>query len=114
VHRGDIIVFNEPVGDHHVTTHRVVKVLKPGKLPLVQTRGDANNTDDPFQLQLQGNEAWYVRGHAPKVGYAIHALRSPMVKIAAFACLGLLAITSLWSIWFGGTREDDDLEPADG
>lgn len=102
---GDVIVFNEPVGDHHVTTHRVVKIHERGDLPLVQTKGDANNAVDPFELQIQGNELWVERGHVPKFGYVIQALRAPWMIVLAFCCLGLLAIASLWEVWFATDRD---------
>ncbi|MBC7593509.1 MAG: signal peptidase I [Kineosporiaceae bacterium] len=111
---GDVIVFNEPVGNHHVTTHRVVKIYKAGTLPLVQTKGDANNANDAFKLQIQGNELWYVRGHVPYFGNVIHALRMPLMKLLAFGCLGLLALVVLWQVWFSGDEDEvDDREDWD-
>ena len=109
VKKGDIIVFKEPIGQHAVTSHRVVRILKGGDLPEVVTKGDANNGPDAFNLQLQGNELWYVRGHVPLFGYLIHALRTPIMRYLAFFCIAVLALTSLRSIW---STDDDEEEAA--
>jgi signal peptidase len=108
---GDVIVFTSP-DSHATTTHRVIKIIHGGVLPEVQTKGDANNAPDPFQLQLQGNELWYMRASVPKVGYVIHALRTPWMMVLAMGCLLFLALAWVWGIWSSGAAplgaEDDD------
>jgi len=47
IHPGDIIVFRSPKGDKNIT-HRVIAVTSKG----VKTRGDNNNTPDPWLVEL--------------------------------------------------------------
>ena len=91
-----------------VTTHRVRKIVRGGDLPEVSTKGDNNDSVDPFTLQLQGNQLWYMRTTVPKVGYLIHALRTPWMLAVAMACLALLAGTWLWRIWFPDAASSED------
>lgn len=107
VRKGDVIIFTSPA-TKAVTTHRVYRVLHGGDLPTVATKGDNNNAADPFNLQLQGNQLWYMRASVPKFGYVIQALRKPWMMILAMSCLGLLAVTWMIRIWFGERVEDEE------
>ena len=96
---GQVLSYRIPIGDHHVETHRVVRVVRGGAHPVVVTRGDANAAEDPWQARLGGATAWRVTHVIPKAGYAIGWLRSPIVHAvtvllipAALAALALLAI----------------------
>src|SRR5438094_4630742 len=44
---GDVLVYQIPVADHHVESHRITKILSRDPLT-VQTKGDANNGADPW------------------------------------------------------------------
>jgi signal peptidase len=97
---GQVISYRVPVGIHQVETHRIVKILKGGANPVVQTKGDANNYPDPWTARLEGATAWHEVGVAPKLGYLVSALRSPTVRIAAVLIaplfLLLLALAEIW------------------
>ena len=71
-----MISYHIPIGDQHVQTHRIVKVLHGGEHPVVQTKGDANDSVDPWKARLDGKTAWQVRAVAPKLGWLIVWLRS--------------------------------------
>jgi signal peptidase len=75
---GDVITYRYPTGDHHLITHRVVRILQPGELPTLQTKGDANNTPDPV-AKLQQPYVWQVRHDVPRLGYLLLWLRNPRV-----------------------------------
>jgi signal peptidase len=92
VREGDVIVYHIPIGDHHLTTHRVVAVVHGGAHPVVRTKGDANTRADPWKARLDGPAAWKVSLTLPFLGYAALLMREPW--IAAFA-IGLLGITVL-------------------
>ncbi len=94
---GDVITYAIPVEDHHLVTHRVIEVVRPG---VVRTRGDANDVDDPWVAQLRGPTAWRVRAGVPGLGYAIEALRGPaahLVLVGVTTLAGLLV--GLGAIW---------------
>lgn len=71
---GDIITFMPRAGDSSLTTHRIVqKVFRQDGVAIFTTRGDANNSDDPYQLteqQIRGK----ARYHVPYAGYVATAL----------------------------------------
>ena len=112
---GQIISYRIPVGDHHVQTHRVIKVVRGGAHPLVRTKGDANNTADPWTAELHGANAWRVRAVLPKLGWAIFFFRSPLMHnltvLLAPLLLGLLGVVHIWRR--ADTDEAlDDVSPA--
>src|SRR5207248_1376169 len=70
VRMGQVISYRIPIGDHHVQTHRVIKVLHTDGNVIVQTKGDANTAPDPWKAELHGTTAWQVRavGEGEHVG----------------------------------------------
>jgi len=100
VRAGQVISYRIPVGDHHVQTHRVVKVVRGGTHPVVKTKGDANNAADPWTARLDGTTAWRVRAVLPKVGRVVFWFRSPLVHnltvVVAPLLLALLGVLQIW------------------
>src|SRR5437867_11828955 len=68
VQAGQVISYHIPIGDQHVQTHRIVQVVRGGDHPVVRTKGDANDSVDPWKARLGGTTAWRVRLVAPKLG----------------------------------------------
>jgi signal peptidase I len=102
---GQVISYRVPVGIHQVETHRIVRILQGGAHPLIQTRGDANNTNDPWTARLEGSTAWRQQAVVPQLGYLINAMRSHSMQVAAILIVpALLALLMLWEIWGSGTR----------
>src|SRR3954466_1901584 len=80
VTEGMIISYHIPIDDHRVVTHRVVSVDHGADGAVtVQTKGDANTAEDPWQATLQGDTAYQVRAVVPEIGHAIQWLREPVV-----------------------------------
>lgn len=97
---GQVISYRVPVGIHQVETHRIVRILKGGANPTIQTRGDANNANDPWTATLEGSTAWRQVAVIPRLGYLINALRSSgLHKIAVLLAPALLALLFLADIW---------------
>jgi len=88
---GEILVFNIPIGDHHLTAHRVMRVLNRGRNPILTTKGDANSAADPWRLKLSGNSACIVRAHIPLLGYAVVFAR----RWGLLLLLGVVVLVSL-------------------
>lgn len=100
VEAGDVVAYAVPVGDHHVVTHRVVRVVESGDRPVIVTKGDANTQADPWQARLEGGVAWRYRLTIPYAGRGILFLRSPAVRTTAlYLAPALLALTLLVRIW---------------
>jgi signal peptidase len=98
---GQVISYRIPVGDHHVQSHRVIKVIRRGDRVSVRTKGDANASPDPWTATLDGPTAWRVRAVLPKLGWAIFWLRSPLMHeltvLLAPLLLALLCVLQIWS-----------------
>lgn len=97
---GQMISYRIPVGDHHVQTHRVIRIVRGGAEPVVKTKGDANAAADPWTARLHGTTAWRVRAVLPKLGWAIFWFRSPLVhSLTVFFAPLLLALLGVIQIW---------------
>lgn len=106
---GQVISLHIPVGDHHVQTHRVVKVLRGGEHPVIRTKGDANNARDPWTARLDGSTAWQVRVVVPKLGWLIVWLRSPWLRLlTVFFAPALFVIIAIRRIW--NEPDEDEIE----
>src|SRR3954447_25405641 len=103
---GMVISYHIPIDDHRVVTHRVVSVEHGADGSVtVQTKGDANDANDPWQATLQGDTAYEVRAVLPALGTVIEALRTPVVaKALVYGAPALLAGWLILSIW----RDDED------
>ena len=111
VRRGQVISYRIPIGDHHVQTHRVIKVVRRGPHPLVRTKGDANPVADPWTAELHGTTVWRVRAVLPKLGWAVFWLRAPLVhNLTVLLAPVLLALLGMLQIW----RRDEETETSDG
>lgn len=95
------ISYHLPIDDHHVETHRVVSVehAADGTVTVV-TKGDANQTADPWKATLQGGTVYQVRAVVPLVGKAITFPRTPgLSTVLVHAVPALLAGWLILTIW---------------
>jgi signal peptidase I len=97
---GQVISYQIPIGDHHVESHRIVKVLTHGPRPVIVTKGDNNAIADPWTARLTSKTAWRERFSIPRVGWVIVWLRQPLIqRITVLAIPCLLAAWWLIGIW---------------
>lgn len=93
VHPGEIVTFSVNSGPDSVVTHRVAAVSGG----VVKTKGDANRTVDPWNLQMS-----QVVGSAdetlPAVGYLLVYLKQPQGIASAVTIV--LALSLLWQVFF--------------
>lgn len=100
VRPGQVISYQIPIGDHHVESHRVVRVLQRGTHPVIITKGDNNAEADPWRAQLTSDTAWRERLVIPGVGRVIIWMRQPLVqRICVLGIPILLAAWWLIGIW---------------
>ena len=110
VTEGMVITYHVPIGEHQLVTHRVVAVEHgtDGSVT-VQTKGDANESIDPWKATLAGDTAYEVRAVVPEIGHVIHALRTPVVATAlVYGAPALVAGWLLLSIWRPRKQEEED------
>lgn len=103
---GQILVYQIPVDDHHVVSHRVVQILRGGDRPIVRTKGDANNAPDPWTAEITSPVAWRVRAVLPALGSLLIWLRQPLLRRTLVLGFPFLAAL-LWiaDIWRGSPPE---------
>ena len=100
VREGHVIMYRIPTEDRRVVAHRVVEVVEGGKQPVVRTQGDANPQPDAWTARLEGETLWQVRAAVPKLGFALQALRSPLVRTLSVGVVPVvLAVLWLADIW---------------
>jgi len=100
VRPGQVISYQIPIGDHHVESHRVVRVLGRGPHPVVVTKGDNNPVADPWRARLTSNTAWRERLVVPAVGRVIIWMRQPFLqRVCVLVIPILLAVWWLIGIW---------------
>lgn len=88
MHIGDIITFQRPSASVPVV-HRVADIREVDGVLAAVTRGDANDSDDPELLPLEGRGDRVVY-HVPWLGYLLVFVHSPGGIIA----LVVLAVTA--------------------
>lgn len=97
---GQMLTYRIPVGDRHLETHRVVRILRGGAEPIVQTKGDANAGRDPWTATLHGKTAWTVTWVIPGVGRVLLWLEQPLFKLGLLLCvLALVLVKALARVW---------------
>jgi signal peptidase len=107
---GQVVTYQIPVLDHHVISHRVVKVISGGERPVLQTKGDANAAPDPWTFQVTDAQVWHMRTVLPGIGSLILVLRKPWLhKAAVVGIPALIAIEWIFQIWKEPSRK---AEPA--
>jgi signal peptidase I len=100
VRKGQVITYQIPLGDRHVESHRVVRVVQHGAHPVIETKGDANAARDPWQARLDDRTAWRLRRVVPYAGRPLLWLQSPLARWVEVAVVpGLLLVGWLISIW---------------
>jgi signal peptidase len=103
---GDVVTYQAPLADHRVVTHRVVKVITAGEHPVIQTKGDANVSPDPWLARVNGSPAWRATAVIPHLGTAIRSLRSPTLhRVGTVGAPILLIVVWLGGIWSAGDSE---------
>ena len=103
-----VITYHQPIDDHALVTHRVVSVdtALDGTVTM-QTKGDANEANDPWTATLAGDTAYQVQAVIPELGHLIQALRTPVVtQVLTYGAPTLLVGWILLTIW-RPTRDEE-------
>jgi signal peptidase len=96
---GDVITFNDPYVKSRLVTHRVAEIVHTPSGLAYRTKGDANESRDPWAIRLNG-EVGRVSFSVPVAGYVLfyaHTREVRTVLILVFAVLLLFSI--LRRIW---------------
>jgi signal peptidase I, archaeal type len=97
---GDVVIFHRPDEPQRQVVHRIVKMTPSKEGPILETKGDANESKDPWRVRPEGHTVWIVRHDVPYVGYAVTTVRSETgVKVLLGAAAVLIVggvVVLLW------------------
>jgi signal peptidase len=97
--KGDIITFDRPDQPGTLVTHRIVAIQTNEQGRSFQTKGDANDSADPWSVPASGT-GWKYKAHIPKLGFVFGYLGTPQARFALLAVpallLGILSIIDIW------------------
>jgi len=100
---GDSITYQPPAGasPEELLTHRIVWIGQDKQgVETFRTKGDANETADPWTFTLDKPEQAKVAFSVPYVGYLLAALSIPIVRMLAIGIPAVLvAFLILAGIW---------------
>jgi signal peptidase I len=100
---GDVITYRPPAeaGIDGVVTHRIVSIRDHGtEGPFFRTKGDANESVDPWRFTLDQPTQAKVAFHVPYVGYGLAALSVREVRMLVIGLPALLIAIVLGSrLW---------------
>jgi signal peptidase I len=107
---GDVITYKPPpnAGPKGLVTHRIVKIRKDKKTGqlVYRTKGDNNQTADPWQFLLPDKEQARVKMGVPKVGFFLAALADRTVRMIIIGLpAALIALFVLVGLWRDAGRE---------
>lgn len=107
---GDIITFRPP-GEGELVTHRIVSIdTKTAAQPLFRTKGDANESADPWSFTLDGDRRARYVFQIPYLGYVLLVFGSSLMRAVLLGGLALLLTVSLFmKLWreAGGAQGSD-------
>jgi len=95
---GDVITYRPPpeAGIEGLVTHRIVSIRDRGTQgPFFRTKGDANESVDPWRFTLDQPTQARVSFHVPYVGYALAALSIREVRMLVIGLPALLIAIAL-------------------
>jgi signal peptidase I len=111
---GDIITYQPPPETRvtQLVTHRIVSIDagEDGR-PLFTTRGDNNDTADPWEFQLQSDTQNVVRYDLPLIGHILAFLSDPSNRLVIIGIpAALIALRALFDVVraFRGSDDDDE------
>jgi signal peptidase len=100
---GDVITYRPPAGSgpSGLVTHRIASITRDRLgLPVFRTKGDFNESPDPWTFSLTKREQAKVRFGVPYVGFALAALsRRDLRMIVVGIPAALIALVSLAGLW---------------
>jgi signal peptidase len=101
--KGDVITYRPPAGagPAGLVTHRIASITSDevGRRTF-RTKGDANETADPWTFHLPKGEQARVRAGVPYIGFALAALgRRDLRMLIIGVPAGLIALMSIAGLW---------------
>jgi signal peptidase I len=98
---GDVITYDPPQGAAGLVTHRIASIdVQRDGTRVYRTKGDANETADPWTFTLSGRTQARAAFHLPYAGFALAALSDRHLRMAIIGLPALLvALSVLAGLW---------------
>jgi signal peptidase I len=105
--RGQVVAFHPPGEPRLTVVHRVFSIHRIRNGVIIQTKGDANNTTDPWRARIIGKTVWRESLKAPKLGYlSVFAQQRP-ARLGLLIAIVVLAVSALMgAIWRPRSAEE--------
>jgi len=108
---GDVITYSPPASAPaaHATglvTHRIYSIKRVGGHEVLRTKGDANQSPDPWTFTLDQPTQAKVVGHVPYLGYALAALEIRRLRMLLIGVPALLLVISVLAGMVSEAREE--------
>lgn len=87
---GDIVTFRYPGETENLVSHRVIGIQRNSPLSFT-TKGDANNSPDPFVVQAH-DVVGKVSFHFPALGYAVIFMKTERGLVSTLVAPGMAII----------------------
>jgi signal peptidase len=119
LHVGDVITYTPPASEPaaHATglvTHRIFSIKQAKGPEVFRTKGDANQSPDPWTFTLDQPTQARVVGNVPYVGYPLAALEIRWVRMVAIGVPALLIAISVLVGMVTEARDERLLESDNG
>ena len=96
---GDIVTFKDPTRGGRLVTHRVRRLQVDGEVVQLETKGDANNTEERWSISTRGQIGRVVY-RMPRFGYLVRAVASPPYRLVLVCVptmiIGAWALLRIW------------------
>lgn len=105
---GDVITFAPPpeYNETQLVTHRIVEISSKDGTPTFRTKGDNNDSEDPWTITMDQPTQPRVKFHVPYVGYFYILLSIWWVRFLLIALPALaIAIWIVVALWKEAGRE---------
>ena len=103
--RGQIVAFHPPGKPRLTVIHRVFSLRRVRDGVIIRTKGDANNTLDPWRARLIGKTVWREGLKVSKMGYLAVWSQQQAVRLSLLVAIVVLVVGMLLGgIWRPASR----------
>ncbi len=109
---GDVITYAPPPGESptELVTHRIASIENAEGGPVFRTKGDANETIDPWTFQLDEATQAKVTASVPYVGHGLLALQDKQTRMLLIGGPALI-VAALAIAGVVRDRREDQVDP---
>lgn len=114
LHVGDVVTFKDQTRKGRLVTHRIRSIAHGREFTVVETRGDANNTSERWQV-ASDDPVGVVVYTLPWIGHVSVLARTPLglITLVVIPVLGI-GFLALRSIWTDEDEPEQEAPPAEG